>query len=77
MHTTIQIKKETLKRLQAQKVSNRSSYDEVLNRMLDEVEDETLSMSEIEDVQHSLEDLKKGRTRKIDDVARDFGIKLR
>ena len=34
--TTIQIKRETLKRLKTFKIVNKESYDELLNRIMDE-----------------------------------------
>lgn len=76
MHTTIQIKKKTLERLKSHKLSSRASYDEVLNAVLDEVEDDTLSAEEISDIQEALEQVKQGQLHKIEDVARELGIRL-
>jgi rRNA maturation endonuclease Nob1 len=76
MQTTIQIKKTTLERLKEQKLTERQSYDEVLNTILDERDEETLSPEEISDLQEALEQVKKGQLYKIEDVAAELGIKL-
>jgi len=76
MQTTIQIKKSTLERLKEQKVTQRQSYDEVLNNLLDEAEEVTLSEEEISDIQEALEQVKKGQLYKIEDIAKELGIEL-
>jgi|AntRauTorckE6833_2_1112554.scaffolds.fasta_scaffold24136_4 predicted transcriptional regulator len=76
MPTTIQIKENTLKRLKEHKFTQRQSYDEVINRVLNEVEEETLSTEEIEDLQEALEQVKNGQLHKIEDVAKELGIQL-
>ncbi len=75
MLTTIQIRKSTLERLKEQKLTPRQSYDEVLNKLLDEAE-ATLSEEEITDIQEALEQVKKGQLYKIEDVAKELGIEL-
>lgn len=76
MKTTIQLSKPTLKRLAGHKRLERESYDEVLNFILDEYEQEPLSTQEIEEIQKGLDDMKTGRVRRIEDVAKDLRIKL-
>lgn len=76
MKTTIQISKPTLERLAKFKRFERESYDEVLNFVLDEYEDEPLTNADVESIQKGLEDIQAGRVHKIEDVAKEFGIKL-
>ncbi len=75
--TTIQISHETLNRMKNLKSHERQSYDELLNGIFDNVEDEELSEQEIKEIQESLEDVKRGRTKPIEQVAKELGIKLR
>jgi len=75
--TTIQITAETLERLKALKNLKRQSYDEVLNNLIDNCEEESLSGEEIEDIKIALENVKKGKVKPIEQVARELGITLR
>jgi predicted CopG family antitoxin len=74
--TTIQINFETLERLKALKNIERQSYDEVLNNLIDNCEDESLSEEEIEDIKIALENVKRGKVKLIEQVARELGITL-
>ena len=76
MPTTIQIQKETLQRLKLFKKHERESYEEVLNDLMNEVEEETLNEEEIKDIQEALEEVKQGKTTPIEDVAKELGISL-
>ena len=75
--TTIQVTGETLERLKALKNLKRQSYDEVLNNLIDNCEEESLSGEEIEDIKIALENVKKGKVKPIEQVARELGITLR
>lgn len=75
--TTIQINTETLERLKALKNFERQSYDEILNNLLNNTEDESLSEEEIEDIKIALENVKRGKVKSIEQVARELGITLR
>ena len=75
--TTIQINIETLERLKALKSMERQSYDEVLNNLIDNSEEESLSEEEIEDIKLALENVKKGKVKPIEQIARELGITLR
>jgi len=75
--TTIQINTETLERLKALKNFERQSYDEVLNSLIDNCEEESLSEEEIEDIKIALENIKNGKVKPIEQVARELGITLR
>ena len=75
--TTIQIKFETLERLKALKNFERQSYDELLNNLIENSEEDSLSEEEINEIQKGLEDVKKGRVYSIEVVARELGIALK
>jgi len=74
--TTIQINRETLERLKALRRYERESYEEVLNNLIDEREEETLSDGEIEELQEALEEVKQGKTYSIEEVAKELGVSL-
>lgn len=75
--TTIQINLETLERLKALKSMERQSYDELLNNLIDNCEEDSLSEEEIEDIKIALENVKRGKVKPIEQVARELGITLR
>lgn len=78
--TTIQLNVKTLKRLKAFKNFERQSYDEILNRLIDEWDEESLSEEESlneEEMQKGLEDIKRGKVKSIEQVARELGIVLK
>ena len=75
--TTIQINFETLERLKSLKNFERQSYDEVLNGLIDNCDEESLSDEEINEIQKGLEDVKRGKVYPIEKVARELGIALR
>jgi len=75
--TTIQINFETLERLKSLKNSERQSYDEVLNILINNCEEESLSEEEINEIQKGLEDIKRGRIKPIEQVAKELGITLK
>lgn len=76
MKTTVQISTETLERLKRLKQHERESYDFVLNKLIDEADDDELSEEEIEDIKIALEEVKKGKVYSIESVAKELGIKL-
>ena len=75
--TTIQINIETLERLKSLKNFERQSYDDVLNNLIDNCEEDSLSEEEIEDIKIALENVKRGKVKPIEQVARELGITLR
>jgi len=75
--TTIQINFETLERLKSLKNMERQSYDEVLNNLIDNCEEENLTEEEINEIQKGLEDIKRGRVYPIESVAKALGIALK
>ncbi len=76
MHTTIQIKDKTLKRLKFFKASTKESYDEIINKMLNEIEEGELSHETIEDIKTGLREIKEGKGESIEKVAKEFGFRL-
>jgi predicted CopG family antitoxin len=75
--TTIQINFETLQKLKSLKNFERQSYDELLNNLIENSEEESLSEEEIEDIKIALDNVKKGKVKPIEQVARELGITLR
>ncbi len=75
--TTIQINKSTLSRLQSLKRFERESYDEVINIIADEYEEETIYPEEIEDIKRALENVRLGKTKPIEKVAEELNISLK
>ncbi|MBI4141393.1 hypothetical protein HY484_00540 [Candidatus Woesearchaeota archaeon] len=76
MQTTIQIEKKTLERLKYFKEHEKESYNEIVNKLIDEVEEGELSDFAFEGILRGIRDIKEGRTTPIQDVAKKFGIKL-
>ena len=74
--TTIQISKTTLERLKALKRYERESYEETINTLADEADEEVLTEEEIEDIKQALEEVKQGKTYPIEQVAKELNIAL-
>lgn len=75
--TTIQISSDTLERLKMIKRHERESYDFVLNVLLEEAEEDILDDDEIDEIKQALENVKKGKVKSIEQVAKEMGIVLR
>lgn len=75
--TTIQLNYDTLERLKALKNMERQSYDDILNNLIDNIEDESLTEQEIEEIKIGLENVKRGRVKPIEQVAKELGITLK
>ena len=75
--TTIQLNVNTLERLKSLKNFERQSYDELLVNMINNIQDEILTEEEIEDIKIALENVKRGETKPIEQVAQELGIQLR
>ena len=59
--TTVQISMSTLERLKRLKQHEKESYDFVLNKLIDESDEDELNDEEIEDIKIALEEVKKGK----------------
>lgn len=75
--TTIQINLETLEKLKALKSFDRQSYDELIRNLIDNLEEETISEEEINEIKRGLEDIKRGKVYTIESIARELGIALK
>mgnify|MGYP001568652705 CR=1 FL=1 len=75
--TTIQINYKTLERMKNLKSHERQSYDDLLNSIFDDVDEEMLNPDEIEEIKIALENVKKGKAKPIEQVARELGVELR
>lgn len=75
--TTIQLNSQTLERLKFLKSFERQSYDDLLNNLIDNIQEEPLSQGEIEEIQEALEEVKRGETVPIEEVAKELGIILK
>ena len=76
MNTTIQVKNKTLERLKFFKNYSKESYDEVINKLLDKKEEEELTDATINDLKNALIEVKEGKGETIENVAKEFGVKL-
>jgi phage-related protein len=74
--TTIQINISTLERLRNLRAFERQSYDDALNNLMDNIEEEPLTEQEIKEIQQGLEEIKRGKYRSIESVAKELGIAL-
>ncbi|MBU0628010.1 MAG: hypothetical protein KKC75_02385 [Nanoarchaeota archaeon] len=74
--TTIQIKNETLERLKFFKEANKESYDEIINKMIDELEEGELTDESLKDIIEAKKEIREGKGQRIEDVAKELGIKL-
>jgi len=76
MATTIQVKEETLDRLKFFKEHVKESYDEVINKLIDDAEEGELTDECIKDILEARKEIREGKGQKIEDVAKELGIKL-
>ena len=73
----IQIKKDTAESLKNLKDYNRQSYDEIIRKLIETNDEDILTNEDINDIKQGLEDIKAGKIRPIEKVAKDLGIKLK
>ncbi|MFH1307155.1 MAG: hypothetical protein ABIH83_05900 [Candidatus Micrarchaeota archaeon] len=77
-YTTIQISKETRVKLSKLRKYSRQTYDEIINSLLDLVPDGDgegkYKHSFRTSIIKGMSDVKKGRTRTLDDTIKDLGI---
>ncbi len=77
MKTTIQINSETLNKLKMLKQFERQSYEDVLNLLIENYEeDEPLTEQEIKEINEGLEQIRKGETVPFEQVLKEKGITL-
>ncbi len=76
MATTVQVKEQTLERLKFFKESSKERYDEIINKFLDEVEEGELTDDAIADIKTGLREIREGKGKPIEEVAKELGLKL-
>ncbi|MAE42905.1 hypothetical protein CMO93_03975 [Candidatus Woesearchaeota archaeon] len=76
MPTTIQVKDNTLERLKFFKNYSKESYDEVINKVLNNLEEGQLSDEVERDIKIGLREIKEGKGQPLEDVTEEMGIKL-
>jgi len=76
MVTTIQVEKATAERLKYHKRYTKESYDEVINQMIDQTEEQELKEEALLDIRTSLEEVKTGKGTPIEEFAKELGIEL-
>ena len=76
MPTTIQVKDETVGRLKYFKEFSKESYDEIINKLIDSREEGELTDEALKDIIEAKQEIKEGKGQKIEDVAKELGIKL-
>lgn len=71
--TTIQISRELQEKLEARKISERESYEEVITDLLED----TMELSEEtkKDLRQSEKDIKEGRVYTLEQIKKEFGLK--
>ncbi|MBS3097759.1 hypothetical protein J4209_03080 [Candidatus Woesearchaeota archaeon] len=74
--TTIQIKNETLDRMKYFKKYNKESYDEIINKLIDEIEEGELTDEALKDIIEAKKEIREGKGQKIEEVAKELGIEL-
>jgi len=77
MVTSIQLANKTKARLEKMKTFSKESYDDVVNRLLNIVEDDegVLSKQTIKNIEKSLAEIKAGKVLSHKDVKRKLGLK--
>jgi|GEM_PF-1732021 len=76
MSTMIRIQDDIKQKLDSLKAYPREPYTAVISRIIDSYETEELTDEDISDIETSLNDLKAGRYRTIEEYAEDEGINL-
>ncbi len=74
--TTIQIKEKTLERLKYFKEYSKESYDEILNKVFDTLEEGELTELAIRKIARGLHDIKEDRITTLDDYTKKRGLHL-
>jgi len=74
--TTIQVKDQTLERLKYFKEFNKESYDEIINKLIDDIEEGQLTDEALRDIIEAKKEIREGKGKRIEDAAKELGIKL-
>jgi predicted DNA-binding protein len=74
--TTIQVKGETVERLKYFKDFNKESYDEIINKLIDEMEEGEMTEEALKDIIEAKKEIREEKGQRIEDVANELGIQL-
>jgi hypothetical protein len=76
MVTSIQLENKTKARLEKMKIFSKESYDDVVNRLINSIEDDEgiLNKQTIKDLEKALKELKKGKFIPHEEVKRRLGL---
>ncbi|MEA2036747.1 MAG: hypothetical protein U9O94_04525 [Nanoarchaeota archaeon] len=74
--TTIQVKEETIERMKYFKEYSKESYDEIINKLIDTSEEGELTDEALKDILEAKKEIREGKGQRIEDVAKELGIKL-
>ena len=76
MVTTIQIEEKIKDKLNEMKIQPRETYNKVLERLIKiSADEEELNPQTIRNIEHALDDVKKGKTYSTAEVKKKLGIK--
>ena len=74
--TTIAVKEKTKKKLEGMKAYPKQSFDEVITRFI-QADQDTMSDQERRDIEIALKEIREGKTKSLEQVAKDMGISLK
>jgi hypothetical protein len=74
MDTTIKIKTKTRTKLEHFKIHTKETYNDVIERLLNIVNDDDLDPQTIKNLRKSLDDIEKGRIRSLSQVEKELGL---
>lgn len=77
MATTIQVKEKTVERLKYFKEYSKESYDEIINKLADVIEEGELTERAVEKIAQGLKDIENGKVITIESYAKKRGISLK
>jgi predicted transcriptional regulator len=72
MTTTIQVKEDIRNSLNAMKIHNRETYNDVLERMMEDLQE--LNKATIRDIKIALKEIESGDYKTHDDVRKELGF---
>ncbi len=76
MATTIQVKDETLERLKYFKEHGKESYDEIINKVMNQIEEAEFTEDFVDGIKQGIADIKAGKIQSIESIAKELGVRL-
>ncbi len=74
MVTTIQVEEKLRNKLEGMKIHSRETYNDVINRLIATGKEDLLSKQTLRNIEHALEDVKKGRVYSTREVRKRLGL---